>query len=728
MKDPTCGCLDSTLSEEEEPTSPMAKVVVDDKQLEVILESTQEDAISPKTAEPETPAAQVEEEPKQKEEDDTLFDDLETPKAAKARVEDEGEEEEAAEAETAEVEAEPEGQAGPELHMELDFDVNPSELYLLLQRRDWKTAEARLAEHPEEATYWVSRKELDGTLRWRLLPIHGAIIFNATPSMVEALLESYPVAISCKDDQGMLPLHLSYRMGSSAEVIQVLLHAFPESVEVMDRKGRTPLVMAQTSKGPNRDVFLQVVEKHIADLAADAEAKRAKEAEEAAAEAEATALVDNKSPVCSPRDVMVVEPMVDEEPLDEATVAHRAQLQILRDEHEQELESFKKESTARHLEMEKQVIRLTADLSKSEQRAQALVEHVATLESKLKMEEETETALATKIASLDSTYKSTLREKELVENNLKSATESLTTRNAELQTKLEALQEANKTIEVSVTEAVVSKEKNFKLLEMKHAKLAEKHAALQDDFEGARSTVTILEEQLKMKVSHEQKLVHQIASLAAQLSEATSDNDHTSGLFSGRVKTLESERNDLRSTVSMLSKKLYNIADVLREMESAQAGILAKAEEHQAEMNAAAREHALIVARLQSQQKAFEEAKQERSRMAQLLHEQESLLQKSDEARERVVTSVEEHSKQVTHCERLRVELVQEATSLKARIGSVLDEVTSDLPEATSLLHGEHLVQEIVKSMMSSHISEASTSSDIEEEKKEEEMPATVEL
>lgn len=78
------------------------------------------------------------------------------------------------------------------IHKELDFDVNPSEVYLLLQRRDWNGAVQRLRTHPEEATYWISRREADGKLRWRLLPIHGAIIFCAPDTTVKSLIDAFP--------------------------------------------------------------------------------------------------------------------------------------------------------------------------------------------------------------------------------------------------------------------------------------------------------------------------------------------------------------------------------------------------------------------------------------------------------------------------------------------------------------------------------------------------------
>ena len=54
----------------------------------------------------------------------------------------------------------------------------------------------RAATHPQEARMWVSRKESDGKLRWRFLPINTAII-NIRPSVVgvggRALIGALPV-------------------------------------------------------------------------------------------------------------------------------------------------------------------------------------------------------------------------------------------------------------------------------------------------------------------------------------------------------------------------------------------------------------------------------------------------------------------------------------------------------------------------------------------------------
>ena len=98
---------------------------------------------------------------------------------------------------------------------ECDFDKDPSELYLQLQKKDWEGAIARSVTDPVEACTWVVRKEFDGKLRWRLLPLHAAIIFKAPEEVIEALLGAYPRGAECKDDQGMLPLHLAFRNGSA---------------------------------------------------------------------------------------------------------------------------------------------------------------------------------------------------------------------------------------------------------------------------------------------------------------------------------------------------------------------------------------------------------------------------------------------------------------------------------------------------------------------------------
>ena len=61
---------------------------------------------------------------------------------------------------------------------EREFDKNPTVLYALVQKKLWKETIARAKCHPEEARSFILRREKDGRVRWRLLPLHAAIVFK----------------------------------------------------------------------------------------------------------------------------------------------------------------------------------------------------------------------------------------------------------------------------------------------------------------------------------------------------------------------------------------------------------------------------------------------------------------------------------------------------------------------------------------------------------------------
>jgi len=128
---------------------------------------------------------------------------------------------------------------------ECDYDENPTVLYQAIEAKEWdyamKLFHSNLCEG--ESSTWILRKETNGKLRWRLLPLHAAIIFGSPVPLVECLIADYPEAAQCKDDRGMLPLHLAFRNEGSAswEIIEELLSVFPLAIFVKDRKGRTPL-------------------------------------------------------------------------------------------------------------------------------------------------------------------------------------------------------------------------------------------------------------------------------------------------------------------------------------------------------------------------------------------------------------------------------------------------------------------------------------------------------
>merc|ERR1719253_2587196 len=176
---------------------------------------------------------------------------------------------------------------------ECDYDNNPTELYLCVQRKDWEGAIERSASCPHEAGTWVSRRESDGRLRWRLLPLHAAVIFRAPERTISALLFAYAQGAACKDDQGMLPLYLAFRSGCDEAVVDQLLMAYPQAVEVPDRKGRTPVALARQSTHANRELYIRAVERVPAYYAVSA----AKDALGAAQPSTPSSVINYEAPI-----------------------------------------------------------------------------------------------------------------------------------------------------------------------------------------------------------------------------------------------------------------------------------------------------------------------------------------------------------------------------------------------------------------------------------------------
>lgn len=131
--------------------------------------------------------------------------------------------------------------------MSCEYDSNVSSLYSLLEASNWDMSAARCRTHPQEVRTWVVRRDKETKhVRWRLLPIHAAVIFQSPTSVVEALLEKYPAGITCVDDQGMLPLHLAFRhKRTDDELLHLLLVHHPKGVIARDSRGRTPLELGR---------------------------------------------------------------------------------------------------------------------------------------------------------------------------------------------------------------------------------------------------------------------------------------------------------------------------------------------------------------------------------------------------------------------------------------------------------------------------------------------------
>jgi len=130
-----------------------------------------------------------------------------------------------------------------------DYDSSPTQLYELLESSSWERARSWCRSHPEEARTWIVRKDKSHMTRWKLLPLHAAIIFQSPNFLVSALLEQYPGATARQDDQGMLPLHLAFRhKHDDEELLELLLVQYPKAVVQKDRRDRVPLEHGRDSK------------------------------------------------------------------------------------------------------------------------------------------------------------------------------------------------------------------------------------------------------------------------------------------------------------------------------------------------------------------------------------------------------------------------------------------------------------------------------------------------
>jgi len=122
-----------------------------------------------------------------------------------------------------------------------DYDRSVTDLYEMLESSEWEKACAQCRTHPEEVHTWVSRRDTNDNIRWKLLPLHAAVIFQAPLPVIEDLLKEHPIAAAKRDDQGMLPLHLAFRHKSDESVIEKLLRQYPGSVIIKDQRERVPL-------------------------------------------------------------------------------------------------------------------------------------------------------------------------------------------------------------------------------------------------------------------------------------------------------------------------------------------------------------------------------------------------------------------------------------------------------------------------------------------------------
>jgi hypothetical protein len=494
---------------------------------------------------------------------------------------------------------------------ECDYDTNPTELYLAVQRKDWDAAVERAAAVSQEASTWVSRKEGDGKLRWRLLPLHAAIIFCAPERAISALLNSFPQGAACKDDQGMLPIHLAFRNGCDEDVVNVLLMAYPQSVDVQDRKGRTPMVLAQQSTHPNRDLYIRALEKgpayyHVASAAKDGNS------------------------------LSVIPSMPD------AYLSYQTQTPVIMNAAPPAMlwTNAAAPTTTSTTTGNERIGELEAELAKTQETSQVLVDHVSALEAQLASRSDTERFLATKIAKLDQQLKvaNAALEEGKLEIEAKKFYSTKKEEEAEEQAKKFEAQIAE--LNVALTDKKAAELKSYKLTNKERFYLEERVETSERECAAAQANAAILEAQLRKKIETEQSLASQVSVLASQLASSACSSSESVVAYQRQAESLLTENKRLQTIVNELERKLGTVATALDAMAAEQERIVEAASNHEKTMAACAQVHQSIIADTTRQENLLEDAAKEREQIVSILMRQAEDAERTMADRERVLEAV----------------------------------------------------------------------------------------
>jgi len=130
--------------------------------------------------------------------------------------------------------------------LECDYDKNPTDLFQALEARQFSYAHEMHKDAHEKfvkdcRTWVIARGKSDEkTLRFRALPLHGAIVFGAEEDLIMKIMKAYPKAARGRDVKGRLPIHLAYEKDVSDEIIDMLMNEFPKGFIAKDKKNMTP--------------------------------------------------------------------------------------------------------------------------------------------------------------------------------------------------------------------------------------------------------------------------------------------------------------------------------------------------------------------------------------------------------------------------------------------------------------------------------------------------------
>ena len=572
-----------------------------------------------------------------------------------------------------------------------DFDKNPTVLYALVQKKLWKETIARAKKSPEEARAFICRREKDGRIRWRLLPLHAAIVFKAPEDVVETLLTAFPKAAEAKDDQGMLPLHLAFRNGASEVAVNLLLLACPQSVDIPDRKNRVPLTLAKAASSPNREIYIKALEKGPAHYSI-------------------TALSCARARIMTEQDAIF-----------------EGKLLKARTFHEYALSEVVTEGEKKQQELEETVAEKETELTKLHETSQVLVDHVTSLEAQINTRSDTERFLATKIAKLEQKLKESERledereqflatkisklEEEITENehlkderesNFEDEREEFNKEKENLLAQIDSLQTTLSLTREKLADSIctmVQKEEEWATTK---EKLEEKYRETHLEWANAQANCAIFEAQLKKRMENEHLLASQVSTLASRLAECSHELNEGRVISTKRIKELEDDQLSLNETVEDLTARLQNISAVMQNTHKQQMIIVDDAIGNEEIMADCMETHAKMVSESIQQERHLRLAREE---MMQLL---EQSFGEADEKRHQLMNSITDQGKHFSNMIKTRGSMLSCVQTVTTNVASVLqndlaglelrqecDETKINEAEEEMLTEGEQQQQEI---------------------------------
>jgi len=554
---------------------------------------------------------------------------------------------------------------------ESDYDAEPTLLYSSLQKKQWAEAMAIIESTPNEARTWVYRKEAKGTkIRWRLLPLHGAIIFQAPAEVVESLLLIFPEGASERDDEGSLPIHLAYKRGAAAAVCKLLLEAFPNSIDIADRKGRTPKHLAATSTGPKHREFVFAMKNHLLALRAARVAARAEE-----------------------------------------RAKFGQKLEQFKNEHLKEVAAIEEQKCEELAKLQERNMDLENELLKTQEASQVLVDHVADLEEQLAEKEQAEQELQGKVEE---------------ENKMKDEVNELNEQLESMQEQVNQLLLEKDVLNESLDQVVAAAEMEKKALEDSNAIQEKEISDLRQENEKAQSDIVLLKAQIEERQNTEKALSVKFEALDLRHLEHIEKTESITKKHTEDFEKVAEERDILKNTVRELTEKLQQIDTCLEGMVEEQNVIVREAELQEAEMAVVAKEHARILEEVSRQQANDAKAQEARDVIDALIQAQEEAYLSHTESRKKIVDSIDLHAKKAEESSRKKL-LVQNVEALQDKIqktrervvGGLSEDVVTIVPEEKKSFVGAEDVQQQTEQ---SQEEERESTSEVHEESTVEEV------